>query len=56
MERHRTPQPTFVGRATIRTGNIDPWMHPATLASKIARSAPNWEQLAECTQSYHGMP
>ena len=31
--------------AFIETGNIEPWMHPATLASKIARSAPNWEQL-----------
>jgi hypothetical protein len=53
MERHRTPQPTFVGRATIRTGNIDPRMHPATLAVKTVRLAPNWEQLSGMQQIHH---
>lgn len=50
MERH-TPRPTHNGRGII--GNIDPRMHPATLASKIARSAPNWEQLSGIDQSHH---
>ena len=46
MERHGTPQPTREGWASMKTGNIDPKMHPATIAVKTARSAPNWEQLS----------
>ena len=53
MERHRAPQTTFVGKTSIRTGKIDPRMHPATLAVKTVRVAPNWEQLSGMQQIHH---
>jgi hypothetical protein len=46
MERHGTPPPTRDGWALIEIKNLDPWMHPITLAGSTHPSAPNWEQLS----------